>query len=619
MAGVTTVKMAEKSENSRYSLKEILPYAVLILLGIALFIRSAYGFCQSDESFYVSTAGRFASGDVIFADEWHPTQMSSLLTAPVYALYRLVTGGTAGMIRFFRCVYLLLTMAEAAWIYTRLKGLGRQYAGAALALFALMYCHLNMATLSYYMICFQCFLMAALMCYRAEKSVCFGAGGFFYALAVLSLPSLAVASTLVFVILALCCIRMKEIRRPFLCFLAGICIPLVLFLIYVYASGLGIAGILANLVNILSDSEHDRDYYQSFKAFFHAIEDAYGRIYYLSLLLVAVSILSSFMEKMRRAAEIYILIADVMLFIYYAAVSARHTGFMNTAFALFVFPLFFLARKKDWYIFASLFLGGLAVSATYSFSSYSDLYVLSIGHGLAAAGGILLLADYAAGVSGRDVRAEGAGTETMTERAGTGTMTEGAGTGILTVEDEPGSLPGSEIIRKYICITAVTVLILVSLCLRFAYVYRDAPVTALDTKLTEGPAAGLITTAEHAGQYEGVLEAIEKYDEEEGNILFTRILPWGYTASKMRVGAPDTWRNEISSERLVQYYDLKPDREPDVVVVLDAEAGSYETGGDVEADPAPNANTMEGELGRRLMTGYTGHREACCTVYTRNR
>ena len=610
MAGVTTVKMAEKSDNSRYSLKEILPYAVLILLGVALFIRSAYGFCQSDESFYVSTAGRFASGDVIFADEWHPTQMSSLLTAPVYAMYRLVTGGTAGMIRFFRCVYLLLTMAEAAWIYTRLKGMGRRYAGSALALFILLYCHLNMATLSYYMICFQCFLMAALMCYRAEKSVCFGAGGFFYALAVLSLPSLAVASTLVFVILALCCIRKKEIRRPFLCFLAGICIPLVLFLIYVYASGLGIAGILANLVNILSDSEHDRDYYQSFKAFFHAIEDAYGRIYYLSLLLVAVSILSCFREKLRRSAEIYILIADVMLFIYYAAVSARHTGFMNTAFALFVFPLFFLARKKDWYIFASLFLGGLAVSATYSFSSYSDLYVLSIGHGLAAAGGILLLSDYAAGVSGRDV---------LTEDAGTESLTGAAETGILTEVAETGSLPGSEIIRKYICIAAVTVLILVSFCLRFAYVYRDAPVAALDTKLTEGPAAGLITTAEHAGQYEGVLEAIEKYDEAQGCILFTRILPWGYTASKMRVGAPDTWRNEISSERLVQYYDLKPDREPDVVVVLDAEAGSYETGGDVEADPAPNANTMEGELGRRLMTGYTGHREACCTVYTRNR
>lgn len=610
MAGVTTVKMAKKSDNSRYSLKEILPYAVLILLGVALFIRSAYGFCQSDESFYVSTAGRFASGDVIFADEWHPTQMSSLLTAPVYAMYRLVTGGTAGMIRFFRCVYLLLTMAEAAWIYTRMKGMGRRYAGSALALFILLYCHLNMATLSYYMICFQCFLMAALMCYRAEKSVYFGAGGFFYALAVLSLPSLAVASTLVFVILALCCIRKKEIRRPFLCFLAGICIPLVLFLIYVYASGLGIAGILANLVNILSDSEHDRDYYQSFKAFFHAIEDAYGRIYYLSLLLVAVSILSCFREKLRRSAEIYILIADVMLFIYYAAVSARHTGFMNTAFALFVFPLFFLARKKDWYIFASLFLGGLAVSATYSFSSYSDLYVLSIGHGLAAAGGILLLSDYATGVSGRDVLTEDAGTESLTGAAETGILTEGA---------ETGSLPGSEIIRKYICIAAVTVLILVSFCLRFAYVYRDAPVAALDTKLTEGPAAGLITTAEHAGQYEGVLEAIEKYDEAQGCILFTRILPWGYTASKMRVGAPDTWRNEISSERLVQYYDLKPDREPDVVVVLDAEAGSYETGGDVEADPAPNANTMEGELGRRLMTGYTGHREACCTVYTRNR
>ena len=63
---------------------------VFIIFGIiaaALLIRAFYGFCQSDESFYVSTAGRFAAGDLVFADEWHPTQLAALITMPVYKVY----------------------------------------------------------------------------------------------------------------------------------------------------------------------------------------------------------------------------------------------------------------------------------------------------------------------------------------------------------------------------------------------------------------------------------------------------------------------------------------------------------------------------------------------------
>ena len=42
----TNAEVQEK-RTAMWYVKEILPYAVLILLGIALFIRSAYGFCQS--------------------------------------------------------------------------------------------------------------------------------------------------------------------------------------------------------------------------------------------------------------------------------------------------------------------------------------------------------------------------------------------------------------------------------------------------------------------------------------------------------------------------------------------------------------------------------------------
>jgi len=48
---------------------------------------------------------------------------------------------------------------------------------------------------------------------------------------------------------------------------------------------------------------------------------------------------------------------------------------------------------------------------------------------------------------------------------------------------------------------------------------------------------------------------------------------------------------------------MNPDRYPDLVLVLDEEYGSYETCGDVVADPNPNAN----EIGGFLLDYVTEH------------
>ena len=83
-------------------------------------------------------------------------------------------------------------------------------------------------------------------------------------------------------------------------------------------------------------------------------------------------------------------------------------------------------------------------------------------------------------------------------------------------------------------------------------------------------------------------------------MLFSKLLPWGYLATDMRCAAPTTWRNKINSERLAQYYELYEYRVPDVVFVLDADVGSYDTCGDIEADPAPNENEWGGALAQYL-------------------
>ena len=216
-------------------------------------------------------------------------------------------------------------------------------------------------------------------------------------------------------------------------------------------------------------------------------------------------------------------------------------------------------------------------SMTYSLSSFCDLYVLSIGHGIAAAGGIILIWEYAR---------------------------------------EKGSYS-----FRVAAVALMAVFIVITAVLRFSYVYRDDRLTSLNARIASGPAAGLITTEEHRETYESVLASIDKYTAEYKKasnikgILFSKILPWGYTASGLRTAAPDTWRNMISGERLTEYY--KKHEKPDLVFVLNAYVASYESSGDVEADPAPNANDLSEGFAEELSSEYEKHEEKDCTVYVR--
>ena len=56
---------------------------------------------------------------------------------------------------------------------------------------------------------------------------------------------------------------------------------------------------------------------------------------------------------------------------------------------------------------------------------------------------------------------------------------------------------------------------------------------------------------------------------------------------------------------------------PDLVFVLNAYAASYESSGDVEADPAPNENDLSGGFADMLASEYEKTEEKDCTVYIR--
>ena len=150
-----------------------LPYVVFILSAVILIIRAFYSFCWSDETFYLSTCHRLYTGDGIFRHEWFPTQLSSLIMLPFYALYIAITGSVEGIVVYFRILFVLMSTLNAVIVYNILKKHASVFTSMACALFLVFYTHLNIATLSYYTFSVQFFLVSMLIIYTVspiEKS-----------------------------------------------------------------------------------------------------------------------------------------------------------------------------------------------------------------------------------------------------------------------------------------------------------------------------------------------------------------------------------------------------------------------------------------------------------------
>lgn len=112
--------------------------ALLCLVCAAVMVRSAFVGLEIDEEYALSLGFRLVSGDRLFYSMWEPHQLSSLPSAALLAAFMAVTGGTTGVLLFFRLVVLV---CKAAMSYAFYREFRRDLGGrgallAALVLFA---------------------------------------------------------------------------------------------------------------------------------------------------------------------------------------------------------------------------------------------------------------------------------------------------------------------------------------------------------------------------------------------------------------------------------------------------------------------------------------------------
>ena len=113
-------------------------FALLCAASLVVMARSAFVGLEIDEEYALSLGYRLVSGDRLFYSMWEPHQLSSLPAAALLAVFIGITGGTTGVLVFFRLV-VLVCKAGMSYVFYRefRRDLGRPAALlAALVLFA---------------------------------------------------------------------------------------------------------------------------------------------------------------------------------------------------------------------------------------------------------------------------------------------------------------------------------------------------------------------------------------------------------------------------------------------------------------------------------------------------
>lgn len=115
----------------------IVPLLFVLLCAASLVVmaRSAFVGLEIDEEYALSLGYRLVSGDRLFYSMWEPHQLSSLPAAALLAVFIGITGGTTGVLVFFRLVVLV---CKAGMSYVFYREFRRDLGGPAALLAALV-------------------------------------------------------------------------------------------------------------------------------------------------------------------------------------------------------------------------------------------------------------------------------------------------------------------------------------------------------------------------------------------------------------------------------------------------------------------------------------------------
>ena len=291
-------------------------------VGLFLIWKCRYGYANVDEVFYLLTPYRLCQGDALLAEEWHLSQLSSFLIYPIMKLYLMLGGSFEGISLNFRYIYTIIHVMFSAFIYIRLRFTCRT--GAAAASLALMlYAPYGIMALSYNSLGIDllasslAIMVTANRGKRAQEIV----AGFLFAGAVLCCPFLIIA----YFVYLIASVLVPVLRRrsgaapdavfnikSWVFYTLGALILAIIFAMFLFSRA-GLDQILASIPYILNDTAHgSRGIFTLIITYFSAVlklSKAADLCYFLLAVLFVVALID---KRSGERTLIYIASATVL-------------------------------------------------------------------------------------------------------------------------------------------------------------------------------------------------------------------------------------------------------------------------------------------------------------------
>ena len=238
-------KLSEKGK------QDLIFAAVLAAVFVLQIWKSFQGMGPIDEHFYLTLGYRLVKGDALIYDEWHISQMISLFIAPVLRVYIACTGGTDGLVHFFRIVYVVLNSFCGIALYLRFRSRG--FAAVLSSLAYMSFVPFHIMALSYNTMSIA-FLLLSLCAFDGKSRGRTFLAGILYAFAVLNTPYLAL---LYFLFSAVVMMKKdSEKKRHLPVFTAGIVLPAFLTLLVLF-KGASFGQLLEGLPHLFDKGHAD--------------------------------------------------------------------------------------------------------------------------------------------------------------------------------------------------------------------------------------------------------------------------------------------------------------------------------------------------------------------------
>ena len=529
---------------------------IVLMLAAVLFAfwKVRYGFGGNDEAFYLTIPHRLLKGDALFRDEWNLSQMSSLLQLPFVWLYTTITGGTDAIIPVARVFYVIMHCGATVLIYTKLRKYG--YLSVIAAVLYFIYTPYNIMALSYDSMGVELVAVAGVLLATADyaKKLQLICSGLCFAGAVLCCPYLAV----VYFLFGLCvCVhlllRKKELRfvlksemfrpRTFLFFSCGVGILAAVFLLFTLPR-IGIGGLAENLPYMLNDPEHhSKTLGQIVEGYFKSVFYMQPHFKYSVYSYCAMALVMLIDRKRQLHRSVYLLItAGIVIYTDMLLLPDLHKSTYNAL----MFPLVFigitayvLCKNKPRELFAGVFVTGILYSFFVHYTSNQGFYVISMAFAAVNLASLIFLSQL-----------------------------------IREMRETPDNITYAVWVKR-LSLTAVAAV----LCLQGGFeigskaqhCFWDEVTENLQEEITEGPAAGLITTGMNAKSYHELYSDMEKYQHAgEGNLLVLSEKTWTYLAADQPYGTFSAWlsgENPNSIGRLESFWQLNPDKKPQYIYI----------------------------------------------------